>query len=103
MDNGSISFDSEKELNEAYSFLEEIFSPYHFKLQQFGTNSGLLQSKIDAEVGEKTLDCIKFFGITWDRVNDSLSPLQIKLDSQAKTKRSILSSLQCFHHFQQHY
>ena len=52
-----------------------------------------MQSKIDAEIGEKSLDSIKFFDITWDRVNDSLSPLQIKLDSQAKTKRSILSSL----------
>ena len=93
MDNGSVSFDSEEKLTEAYNSLEKIFSPYHFKLQQFGTNSDRLQSKIDEEIGEKSLDSIKFFGITWDRVNDSLSPLQIKLDSQAKTKRSILSSL----------
>ena len=93
MDNGSVSFNSSEELTEAYNFLEKIFSPYHFTLQQFGTNSDRLQSEIDAETGEKTLDSIKFFGITWDRVNDSLYPLQIKLDSQAKTKRSILSSL----------
>ena len=93
MDNCSVSYNSEKELENAYGQLESIFSKYCFPLQQFITNNSSLQSKIDSETGVETPDQVKLLGMLWNRSDDSLSNKAIDLDGNADTKRTILSSL----------
>ena len=93
MDNGSYSCNSEEKLNEAYKTLDEIFSPYNFKLQQYATNFSALQTKIDDENKVDTVNEVKFFGLIWNRDTDTLKPNKIELDMTANTKRKVLSSL----------
>ena len=93
MDNGSFSCNNREDLFDSYKLIQEIFEPYKLALQQFYTCSPELQEIIDAETGLETPTEVKFFGMIWDRINDSLSPKQLELDSNANTKRSILTSL----------
>ena len=93
MDNGIISSNNLDLLKSYYEKIPAIFEAYKFSLQQYATNCSDLQSEIDAQHKVETDLCIKFFGLEWDRGVDTLGPYPISLDSTAKTKRSILSSL----------
>ncbi|XP_068215919.1 uncharacterized protein [Palaemon carinicauda] len=93
MDNGSYSCNSAKALYEAYYCLPNIFGPYKFELQQFVTNDAELQEMIDRDYDSETPKEVKLLGMVWDREADSLGPGKIFLDTQASTKRSILSTL----------
>ncbi|XP_068203563.1 uncharacterized protein [Palaemon carinicauda] len=93
MDNGSYSCNSAKALYEAYYCLPNIFGPYKFELQQFVTNDAELQEIIDRDYDSETPKEVKLLGMVWDREADTLGPGKIFLDTQASTKRSILSTL----------
>ncbi|XP_068229545.1 uncharacterized protein [Palaemon carinicauda] len=87
MDNGSYPCNSDKALYEAYYCLPNIFGPYKFELQQFVTNDGELQEMIDRDYE------VKLLGMVCDGEAETLGPGKIFLDTQASTKRSILSTL----------
>ena len=93
MDNGSFSCNSEVELFKAFESIPKIFDSYKFKLQQFTTNSKNLQTDIDESSEEQTPEHVKYFGMSWNRIEDTLSPVKLQLNPDAKTKRQILSSL----------
>ena len=91
MDNGVISAECENKLMEYYNKISGIFNNYKFDLQQFASNSPLLQKDIGKNE-EDDDDNMKLLGTRWNLTHDTLSPLPIKLDIEADTKRSILSS-----------
>jgi hypothetical protein len=93
MDNASYSCNSHDELIYAYNSLETIFSPYKFQLQQFSTNSEVLQLQLTASAEETAPNETKFFGMSWNRCTDELIPNQITLNLEASTKRAILSTI----------
>ena len=93
MDNGSYSCNKEEDLMEAFQMLDGIFGPHKLALQQFGTNSVELQRVVDERFEETTPSSVKFFGMMWNRTEDTLSPQKINLQLKAMTKRTILSTL----------
>ena len=93
MDNLAVSDESSVKLQEFYEKLSGIFEPYKFSLQQFLTNFDSLQKDIDDKFDKQTDNKVKLLGLEWDRSNDTLSTKQLKLNAQANTKRSILSSI----------
>ena len=94
MDNGSYTSDSEVELVEAFKRLDDIFLPHKFELQQHCSNSPALQQIIEAECDSPTAsEEVKFFGMCWNTIDDSLGPFKIELDIRANSKRKILSSI----------
>ena len=64
-------------------------------MQQFITNDLSLQGDIDGELDVKTDVNVKLLGLFWNREKDTLSTRPINLDENARTKRSILSSIAC--------
>lgn len=93
MDNGMVSTNDESLLYSYYSKLPSIFDDYKFQLQQYASNNRELQLKIDADHKSETENVIKFFGMQWNRESDSFGPFPIKLNIEANSKRTILSSL----------
>ena len=93
MDNGSVTFDNEKDLNWAFQQLSTIFEPYSFYLQQFVTNSSVLQNKIDVKDKVSTPDSCKLLGMQWNRVDDKIGPKPINLNANADTKRLVLQTI----------
>ena len=93
MDNGLISASDKKTLTKFYHLLPGIFENYKFSLQQFATNDLDLQASIDEKFECSSESVVKFFGMQWNRVNDTLGPIPIKLNNEAKSKREVLSSL----------
>ena len=93
MDNGSLTFQNENQLRQAYERVPKIFGNYKFNVQQVVTNCESLQNEIDLQDNTETQEDIKCFGYVWNRPEDSLSPQPLNLDSTAKTKRQILKSL----------
>ena len=69
------------------------FREYQFSLQQFVTNLDALQSKIETNLEEETLDEVKLFGLKWNKSSDSLLTKPLKLDGSANTKRRIMSTI----------
>ena len=92
MDNLAFSSNDLDTIRWAYSVLPSIFSPYKFDLQQFITNDEELQENID-QGNDSTPRTVKLLGLLWDRVADTISVRKLELDQNAKTKRSILSSI----------
>ena len=93
MDNCAISTNDRFKLNWAYSQIPSIFSHYGFNLQQFVTNDSELQDKIDSYYKVETPITVKLLGVQWNRNTDTLSTKSIMLQTQAVTKRQILSSI----------
>ena len=93
MDNVSITSSDSEYLSWAYEQLPSIFESFPFGLQQFVVNDQNLQSKIDSKLKVETPKVVKLLGMYWDRVTDTLSTGPICLDSNANTKRTILSSI----------
>ena len=93
MDNLAVSANNQNDLVKYYECLENIFKPYGFPLQQFITNDSQLQDLINRKFGETPSDVVKLLGLEWNRVHDYLSTKPINLDKNAKTKRSILSTI----------
>ena len=93
VDNGAVTCNSETELNWIYNTLPSVFNPYQFEVQQLACNSQKVQEGITSNTGEEILDRIKLLGSVWDRVNDFIIPLPLKLNAKANTKRTILSSI----------
>ena len=93
MDNGAVSFNDVDKLRWAYQQLDSIFEPYKFSIQQLVTNDSALQMEIDQSYNCSTPSLNKLFGLTWDRVTDEISTKAIKLDPDAKTKRTVLQSI----------
>ena len=94
MDNISYTSSSPSEVKSAYYESISIFKKYCFDLQKFATNCQDLQSEIDANHGTKTAENIKLFGLMYNRINDDLRTNVIKLNPLARTKRSIVSTVQ---------
>ena len=92
MDNGAVTGDSQY-IKWAYSNLESVFAPYKFSLQQMVTNDVDLQTEIDNDSKEVAPENVKLLGLNWNRKNDKLSVQSSPLNSEAKTKRAILSSI----------
>ena len=93
MDNGAITAESLEELYWSYKQLPDIFKPYKFDIQQLVTNEITLQEEIDKDTGNSTPLTNKLFGLTWDRNTDEIFTRPICLNSDAKTKRSILQTI----------
>ncbi|XP_068225202.1 uncharacterized protein [Palaemon carinicauda] len=93
MDNGAITVNTKEELKWSYQQLPRIFNPYRFYIQQVVTNDIALQTEIDGETEVVTPSTSKLFGLTWDRISDEIFTNPICLDSNAKTKRSILQTI----------
>ena len=72
--------------------VREIFEPYNMFLQQFYTNIPELQEKLDNEFDQNTEQKIKVLGMEYDRLEDSLTSVKLKLDGSANTMRKVLSS-----------
>ena len=93
VDNGGFTSNSHDYLTWACKTTTEIFAEYKFRLQQFYTNDVVLQSSLDTEAGSVAPQQIKLLGLSWDRLNDTLSPDKIILCETANTKRKILSTI----------
>lgn len=92
MDNGGISANSEKELKTHFDKLNNIYASYQFALQQFITNSSSLQETIDSKEQKETPETVRLLGLQFNRTKDTLTTDQLRLESEAKTKRQMLSS-----------
>ena len=86
MDNLSFSSSSEEEVSRAYEYSHDVFSQYGFNLQQFASNSNTIQGV--SQDHSKTL-----FGMNWNTSNDTYSPKLFSLNTEARTKREILSTV----------
>lgn len=94
MDNGAISSNSEEELLQGYSQLEEIYSPYQFSVQQIMSNVTKIQTLADSrDEGKQTNDEVNLLGMLWNRTEDTLYTKQITLNQSANTKRLILKTI----------
>ena len=62
-------------------------------MQQFITNNQSLQEEIDNIDKKETPTEVKLLGINWDRISDTLYTKPMKLNVQANTKRTILSTI----------
>ena len=93
MDNASYSCENQGKLFDSYETIKQVFEPHGMFLQQFYTNCPKLQNYIDKESDEETSDSVKFFGMNWNRISDSLSPKPLHLDPEANTKRKVLASI----------
>jgi len=91
MDNLAFTCNGTDELNWAYNKLNDIFTPYKFSLQQFATNDVQLHERISP--GECMSDDVKLLGLVWNRGEDTLAPAKLCLNEEARTKRTILSSI----------
>ena len=90
MDNGAVS--SVTSLVPLFEQLQPIFEKFGFKLQEFVTNDKTLIEKYP-EIFSEPMGKTKLLGITWDTLQDTLSPPKFKLDASANTKRLVLSSI----------
>lgn len=93
MDNGAVTENNENDLRWDYERLASIFDPYRFKLHQYVTNDDVLQTEIDKVQGDITPNKIGFFGLTWNRKEDKIGVKNLKLNSDANTKRLVLQSI----------
>ena len=93
MDNGSFSTDEAESIEHACQQCIDVFGEHKFELQQFATNVQPVQDSLDVLQEAVTPDIVKLFGMNWCRSADSLSPYKINLDTEANTKRRVLSTL----------
>ena len=93
VDNGAITFHSADKMLWAYKTLSSIFSPYKFDIQQVVTNCSITQNLINEKFGCESVGETKLLGLHWDTDQDKLSCVNLFLDSNASTKRQILSSI----------
>ena len=93
MDNGAYTANTESEVQEAYKQLATIFEPYKFEVQQCISNALNLQKFIDEKEEEETPEVVKLLGLDWDRSQDNLMVRKLELNEEAKTKRTILSTI----------
>ena len=93
MDNGCITANSLDELGECENMVEHFFEPYQFHLQQFVSNDPTLQKELDEKYQTETPKQVKLLGLRYDREDDVISTVPMRLDEKADTKRKILSSL----------
>lgn len=89
MDNGSYTTNDENYLKVAFEKINTKLSSYQFSLQKIYTNSSV-QSMISP--AEDSSD-VKIFGINWNKTEDSLRTMPMRLNANANTKRAVLSSL----------
>ena len=68
-----------------------IFNSYQFELQQFATNSRQLQDEINTEHHQEEQN--KLLGMNWNTNNDRMYTPEHNLNTQARTLREILSSI----------
>ena len=94
MDNIAWTTNTEECLQSAYDKFESIFGEFQFKLQQFHTNYGVLQTDIDRDFSTESNNECKLFGMIWIKDKDTLRVRNLKLDGEANTKRLILRTLQ---------
>ena len=85
--NGIVTCHDQSVLKNYYQKIPSIFDDYQFKLQQFVTNDSVLQTIIDKDEDCCTGELVKFFGMVWDRVNDTMGPNPIRFNPKADTKR----------------
>ena len=93
MDNACVTGNSPEQLTYYHKELVKIFNSYKIPLQQWITNNSKLQAEIDQETGLSTPEEVKVFGLDYNRISDKISVPKLKLDTQADTKRKILSSI----------
>ena len=93
MDNIAFTSSSEDDIRYAYVQSIEFFKEFCFDLQKHVTNLIDFQTHIDEENNIDTEVDTKLFGLLWNRANDTFRATDLHLDPAAKTKRSILSSL----------
>ena len=91
VDNGCITATTKIELKTKFRLLKEIFAPYKFSLQQIFSNDEDLIKSLDST--EVKTENVKLLGLKYNPNDDTLSVNKLCLDCNAKTKRSILSSL----------
>lgn len=93
MDNGAIASNNSVDLKWSYEQLDNIFNPYGFKIQQYVTNDIKLAEHIATITGENGEPINKLFGLKWDVSDDTLFTNSLRLDKEARTKRTILKSI----------
>ena len=95
MDNLGISSNDISQLRKGYEQLKSIFEPYGFLIQQFETNSEELQTRInsEADIENNNSDCVKLLGIKWNKSTDIIYTKPIDLNTDACSKRQILSTI----------
>ena len=93
VDNISVGCRSEKEIEFAYNKSVEVFARSAMPLQQFVTNCEVVQGKLDMLHKQETNTCVKILGMSWNRLNDTISNLKFKMNLNASTKRLILKKI----------
>ena len=93
MDNGCITAKNREDLSECRELLKQTFEQYQFYLQQFVTNSQVLQLELDEDCQVETPKQVKLLGLRYDREDDVISTDPLHLDGEANTRRKVLSSL----------
>ena len=94
MDNGGFSSNRVEEMKKFKEILPDIFRPYHFELQQYVSNCTEIETPRTSESESVTAsDPVRLMGMYWYRDEDLLSNIDIRLDSNASTKRGILRSI----------
>ena len=95
MDNLAYSCNLKSDLISSFYRVQNIFNPYGFSLQQFATNLPELQDHLES--GAEEVPETKLLGILWLKNKDLLTNKMVKLDTEANTLRSVLSSINsCF-------
>ena len=93
MDNIAYSANDEENMLESYKLSLGIFSSYGFKLQKFSTNSPTMLNILSMEGLDISNSQVNLFGINWNPKTDQISIREVKLESECRTKREILKSL----------
>ena len=97
MDNIAYASSTENDVILAYQKAHTIFNSYGFQLQQFQSNSlkfqGLNYDELHDNNTNENVSETKLLGMLWDTNSDTLYNKDNKLNPEAKTLRSILSSI----------
>lgn len=89
MDNVGFSANNEQEILEGYEDSKGLLNSFGFNLQQYNSNSGTVKNYLNIDDSDAT----NLMGLLWDTKKDYLSNKPIQLNSEARTKREVLSAL----------
>lgn len=93
VDNLAVTNSDESSLSEHFLNIKQSMSDGGFKMQEWCTNSTLVTSKLEAGEGSENPQKVKFLGLQYNSLSDSLSIKNVSLNCEAKTKRQITASI----------
>ena len=93
VDNAAYTCNDTQKLFSAYEVLKRILNEYRFELQQIHSNCVEFHQEVNNEDMDAENKDVKLLGMNWNKKDDKINPIEMKLDADANTKRKVVSSL----------